>query len=112
MCFMRQSDRIEKYKSNPCPANSLHAYYNWKTGSEIDLLDIPSYARKQHLQLDAVALYINYLSQMIKSGLQLIFTTPEVAFVQNLGKIFNKSTLGQFFLDESHIKKIVLYWYI
>jgi len=83
-CFMRQSSRIEKYKQNPSPQHALHAYYDWATGVEMGRLSIPSYESAQHLQLDAVALFLNYLSQMTKSGLEIIFSSAEVAFVQNL----------------------------
>ena len=37
-----------------------------------------------HLQIDATSLYLLTLAQMIASGLQVIFTLDEVAFVQNL----------------------------
>ena len=37
-----------------------------------------------HLQIDATSLYLLTLAQMIASGLQIIFTLDEVAFVQNL----------------------------
>lgn len=36
------------------------------------------------LQIDVVSLYLLYLVQMITSGLQIIYTQDEVAFVQNL----------------------------
>ena len=37
-----------------------------------------------HLQLDAVGLFLLVLSQMIASGLTIIYTMDEVAFIQNL----------------------------
>ena len=37
-----------------------------------------------HLQLDAVGLFLLILSQMIASGLTIIYTMDEVAFIQNL----------------------------
>ena len=36
------------------------------------------------LQIDVVSLYLIFLVQMISSGLQIIYTQDEVAFVQNL----------------------------
>ena len=36
------------------------------------------------LQIDATALYLLTLAQMTASGLQIIFTLDEVAFIQNL----------------------------
>ena len=35
-------------------------------------------------QIDCVALYLLFLVQMIQSGLQIIYTTDEVNFIQNL----------------------------
>ena len=35
-----------------------------------------------HLQIDAVSLYLLFLAQMTASGLLIIFTLDEVAFVQ------------------------------
>ena len=85
---MMQSERLERYKQNPCPSNSLHAFYDWTTGMEYRQSDseshVPSYAATQHLQLDAIALFLNYLGQMIASGLEIVFSTAEVSFVQNL----------------------------
>lgn len=37
-----------------------------------------------HLQIDCISLYLLLLAQMTASGLQIIFTLDEVAFVQNL----------------------------
>lgn len=37
-----------------------------------------------YLQIDVVSLYLIYLVQMTTSGLQIIYTKDEVAFVQNL----------------------------
>ena len=37
-----------------------------------------------HLQIDAISLFLLTLAQMTASGLQLVFSLDEVAFVQNL----------------------------
>ncbi len=37
-----------------------------------------------HLQIDAISIYLLILAQMTASGLQIIFSLDEVAFVQNL----------------------------
>ena len=37
-----------------------------------------------HFQLDTVSLFLLYLVQMITSGLEMIYSMDEVAFVQNL----------------------------
>lgn len=36
------------------------------------------------MQIDVVSLFLLYLVQMISSGLQIIYTQDEVAFIQNL----------------------------
>lgn len=46
--------------------------------------EIYSDEQYNHLQIDAVSIYIIFLVQMITSGLQIIYTQDEVAFVQNL----------------------------
>lgn len=37
-----------------------------------------------HLQIDVISIYLIFLVQMITSGLQIIYTQDEVAFIQNL----------------------------
>ncbi|XP_034936041.1 probable phosphorylase b kinase regulatory subunit beta isoform X2 [Chelonus insularis] len=78
-CWIRQSNRIEKFKLNQCNRHSLHCKFNLNTGNEI--FDDENYF---HLQIDVVSLYLIFLVQMISSGLQIIYTQDEVAFVQNL----------------------------
>lgn len=63
---------------------ALHAYFDWTTGEIIEKLEWASYHYTQHHQLDAVALFLHYLAQFVTSGLEIIFSTTEVAFVQNL----------------------------
>ena len=57
----------------------MHAKYSSATGQ-------PLVGDKEwgHLQIDATALFLLTLAQMTASGLQIIFTLDEVAFVQNL----------------------------
>ncbi|XP_046550516.1 LOW QUALITY PROTEIN: phosphorylase b kinase regulatory subunit beta-like [Haliotis rubra] len=78
-CWIRQADKVEKFKSNQNPVFALHSMFDIITGD-------PIYADDdyEHLQIDAVALYLIFLIQMISSGCQLIFTTDEVNFVQNM----------------------------
>ncbi|XP_046843566.1 phosphorylase b kinase regulatory subunit beta-like isoform X2 [Xenia sp. Carnegie-2017] len=78
-CYMRQAEKVEKFKHNQQPHNSLHSMFNIYTGSTLPLRkDWP------HLQIDAVALYLLLLAQMIASGLTIIYTLDEVSFIQNL----------------------------
>ncbi|XP_044021061.1 probable phosphorylase b kinase regulatory subunit beta isoform X2 [Aphidius gifuensis] len=78
-CWIKQSDRIELFKLNQCNRYALHCKFNLDTGDEIYKDD-----DFFHLQIDVVSLYLLFLVQMISSGLQIIYTQDEVAFVQNL----------------------------
>ncbi|KAK6186118.1 hypothetical protein SNE40_008216 [Patella caerulea] len=78
-CWIRQSEKVEKFKRHQLPQFALHSTFDMITGD-------PVYTDEEygHLQIDCVALYLIFLNQMITSGLQIIFTTDEVNFVQNL----------------------------
>ncbi|XP_069757775.1 phosphorylase b kinase regulatory subunit beta isoform X6 [Narcine bancroftii] len=78
-CYMRQADKVESFKQNPSPSNCLHSVFNIFTGDEV--LPYDAYG---HLQIDAVSLFLLYLVEMISSGLQIIYNTDEVSFIQNL----------------------------
>ncbi|XP_058237528.1 phosphorylase b kinase regulatory subunit beta isoform X3 [Hemibagrus wyckioides] len=78
-CYMRQADKVEKFKQDPSPYTCLHSVFNVRTGDEIY-----SYKQYSHLQIDAVSLFLLYLVEMICSGLQIIYNTDEVSFIQNL----------------------------
>ncbi|KAI1890186.1 hypothetical protein AGOR_G00171090 [Albula goreensis] len=78
-CYMRQSDKVEQFKQDPSPIKCLHSVFNVHTGDEVI-----SYNDYCHLQIDAVSLFLLYLVEMICSGLQIIYNTDEVSFIQNL----------------------------
>ncbi|XP_036440372.1 phosphorylase b kinase regulatory subunit beta isoform X1 [Colossoma macropomum] len=78
-CYMRQSDKVERFKQDPNPYTCLHSVFNVHTGDEVYLYD-----QYSHLQIDAVSLFLLYLVEMICSGLQIIYNTDEVSFIQNL----------------------------
>ncbi|XP_039650523.1 phosphorylase b kinase regulatory subunit beta isoform X3 [Perca fluviatilis] len=78
-CYMRQADKVEQFKQDPSPSKCLHSVFNVDTGDEVH-----SYADYHHLQIDAVSLFLLYLVEMICSGLQIIYNTDEVSFIQNL----------------------------
>ncbi|XP_058821728.1 probable phosphorylase b kinase regulatory subunit beta isoform X3 [Topomyia yanbarensis] len=78
-CWIKQAHRVEKFKSRQCAVNALHCKFHLDTGEEIY-----SDERYNHLQIDVVSIYLIFLVQMISSGLQIIYTQDEVAFVQNL----------------------------
>uniref|UniRef100_A0A9L0RCD8 Phosphorylase b kinase regulatory subunit n=1 Tax=Equus caballus TaxID=9796 RepID=A0A9L0RCD8_HORSE len=78
-CMMRQVDKVEKFKHTQSTKDSLHAKYNTATCSTVVGDD-----QWGHLQVDATSLFLLFLAQMTASGLRIIFTLDEVAFVQNL----------------------------
>ncbi|XP_053605602.1 probable phosphorylase b kinase regulatory subunit beta isoform X3 [Plodia interpunctella] len=78
-CWVKQSARVEAFKTRQSAAHSLHVKFHLTTGEPV--LSDDQY---HHLQIDVVSLYLLFLVQMITSGLQIIYTQDEVAFVQNL----------------------------
>ncbi|XP_022107548.1 phosphorylase b kinase regulatory subunit beta-like [Acanthaster planci] len=76
-CYLRQAEKLEKFKYTKGEDNALHCRYDMVRGNMLP----DSY---HHLQIDLVSLYLLYLVQMISSGLQIIWTLDEVSFVQNL----------------------------
>ncbi|XP_031763872.2 probable phosphorylase b kinase regulatory subunit beta isoform X2 [Galleria mellonella] len=78
-CWVKQSARVEAFKTRQSAAHALHVKFHLTTGEPV-LTD----EQYHHLQIDVVSLYLIFLVQMITSGLQIIYTQDEVAFVQNL----------------------------
>ncbi|XP_068628215.1 probable phosphorylase b kinase regulatory subunit alpha [Battus philenor] len=79
MAMMQQKDKVEKFKSTQHPMDSLHAKYSSITGRVVVKDN-----EWGHLQIDAISLYLLILAQMTASGLQIVFSLDEVAFIQNL----------------------------
>lgn len=79
MSMIRQKDKVERFKQTQSPLDSLHAKYSAST-----MLSVVGDCDYGHLQIDCISLYLLLLAQMTASGLQIIFTLDEVAFVQNL----------------------------
>jgi phosphorylase kinase alpha/beta subunit len=77
--MMKQAPKVEKFKATQAPLDALHAKYNTQTGDPVVGDD-----EWGHLQLDATSLFLLMLAQMTSSGLPIIYTLDEVAFVQNL----------------------------
>ncbi|NXB57452.1 KPBB kinase, partial [Struthidea cinerea] len=78
-CYMRQADKVQKFKQDPKPSACLHSVFSAQTGDEVF-----SHKEYGHLQINAVSLFLLYLVEMISSGLQIIYNTDEVSFIQNL----------------------------
>ncbi|XP_054697021.1 phosphorylase b kinase regulatory subunit beta isoform X7 [Grus americana] len=78
-CYMRQADKVQQFKQDPKPSECLHSVFSAHTGDEV--LSHKAYG---HLQINAVSLFLLYLVEMISSGLQIIYNTDEVSFIQNL----------------------------
>lgn len=79
MCMMHQKEKVERFKVTQNPLDSLHAKYCARTGQTV--VGDHDWG---HLQIDAISLYLLILAQMTASGLQIIFSLDEVAFIQNL----------------------------
>jgi len=79
MAMMRQADRVERFKHNLAPVDALHAKYDTATGEAV--VGDEDWG---HLQLDATSLFVLMLVQMTLSGLVIVQSRDEVAFVQNL----------------------------
>lgn len=75
-CWMKQADLLENFKNNQNPEFALHSRFTVMDG---DPVDEPWYP---HLQIDVVSLYLLFLTQMIESGLKIIFTM--VVFIRRL----------------------------
>ncbi|XP_077199237.1 phosphorylase b kinase regulatory subunit alpha, liver isoform isoform X4 [Paroedura picta] len=78
-CMMRQVDKVEKFKHTQSTKDCLHAKYNTATCGTV-----VGDNEWGHLQVDATSLYLLFLAQMTASGLRIVFTLDEVAFIQNL----------------------------
>ncbi|XP_065220249.1 probable phosphorylase b kinase regulatory subunit alpha isoform X3 [Planococcus citri] len=79
MSMMHQKEKVEKFKVTQNPLDALHAKYSALTGQAV--VGDHDWG---HLQIDAISLYLLILAQMTASGLQIIFSLDEVAFIQNL----------------------------
>ncbi|HYC01940.1 MAG TPA: glycoside hydrolase family 15 protein [Azospirillaceae bacterium] len=77
--MMKQAAKVERFKQTQAPLDSLHAIYSAATGEAVAPDD-----GWGHLQVDATSLFLLFLAQMTRSGLPVLFTMDEVAFVQNL----------------------------
>ncbi|XP_026712394.1 phosphorylase b kinase regulatory subunit beta isoform X3 [Athene cunicularia] len=78
-CYMRQADKVQRFKQDPKPSECLHSVFSANTGDEVF-----SHKEYGHLQINALSLFLLYLVEMISSGLQIIYNTDEVSFIQNL----------------------------
>ncbi|KAI5742782.1 hypothetical protein M8J77_011338 [Diaphorina citri] len=78
-CWIKQANRLEQFKKTQCNKFALHCKFHLIRGCEVF-----SDEEYSHLQIDVVSLYLLFLVQMITSGLQIIYTQDEVAFIQNL----------------------------
>ncbi|CAH8460630.1 unnamed protein product [Schistosoma rodhaini] len=78
MGWMQQSARLEYFKRVQNLDTCLHSRLDYETGEPIHD------DHYKNLQMDCIGLYVIQLVQMIHSGLQIVYTKDEVAFVQNL----------------------------
>uniref|UniRef100_A0A1B6FN58 Phosphorylase b kinase regulatory subunit n=1 Tax=Cuerna arida TaxID=1464854 RepID=A0A1B6FN58_9HEMI len=78
-CWIKQAPHIEQFKKNQSSKYALHCKFHLVTGDAVF-----SDEEYNHLQIDVVSLYLLFLVEMITSGMQIIYTQDEVAFIQNL----------------------------
>ena len=77
--MMRQSGKVERFKSSLDPLDALHAKYDSCSGEPV----VPDDGWG-HLQLDATSLFLLQLAQLSAAGLAVIHNGHEACFVQNL----------------------------
>jgi phosphorylase kinase alpha/beta subunit len=77
--MMRQAHKVERFKRSQDPLDALHAKYDTARGEPVVGDD-----QWGHLQIDATAIFVLQLAQMSASGLAIVETVEELAFVQNL----------------------------
>ena len=77
--MMRQAHKVERFKYTQNPLDALHAKYDTRRG-EVVVGD----SEWGHLQIDATAIFLLMLAQMSASGLAIVQSVDELAFVQNL----------------------------
>ncbi|MDN4504008.1 glycoside hydrolase family 15 protein [Alteromonadaceae bacterium BrNp21-10] len=77
--MMNQSAKVEAFKKTRNPLDSLHAKYDTASGNNVVADD-----EWGHLQIDATSVFLLMMTQMIASGLRIIWTNEEVCFIQNL----------------------------
>uniref|UniRef100_A0A8C7N3Y6 Phosphorylase b kinase regulatory subunit n=1 Tax=Oncorhynchus kisutch TaxID=8019 RepID=A0A8C7N3Y6_ONCKI len=76
---LEQVTACQCFKHTQSPKDCLHAKYHTPTCATVVGDD-----QWGHLQVDATSLYLLVLAQMTASGLRIISTLHEVAFIQNL----------------------------
>jgi phosphorylase kinase alpha/beta subunit len=77
--MMKQAAKVERFKHTQDPLDALHAKYATTTGEPV-----VGDAEWGHLQVDATAIFVLQLAQMSASGLAIVQSADEAAFVQNL----------------------------
>lgn len=77
--MLRQAHKVERFKHTQDPLDALHAKYDTARGEPV-----VGDADWGHLQVDATAIFVLMLAQMSASGLKLVQSADEQAFVQNL----------------------------
>jgi phosphorylase kinase alpha/beta subunit len=77
--MMKQAHKVECFKDTQDPLDALHAKFDTARGEPV-----VGDAEWGHLQIDATAIFVLQLAQMSASGLRIVQTADEQAFVQNL----------------------------
>ncbi|XP_065573924.1 probable phosphorylase b kinase regulatory subunit beta isoform X2 [Artemia franciscana] len=83
-CWFRETSKVENFKSSQRVEYALHTYFDLATGAELSSEEFTFKEGKNNLQIDVISLFLVFLVQMITSGLQIIYTSDEIFFIQNL----------------------------
>ncbi len=84
--MMKQANKVERFKHTQDPLDALHAKVDTASGEPV-----VGDSEWGHLQIDATAIFVLQLAQMSASGLHIVETPDEVAFVQNLAYYLAKA---------------------
>ncbi len=77
--MMGQAAKVERFKADQDLLDALHAKYDTATGQPVVADNAWG-----HLQLDATSLFLLQLAQLTRSGLVVVVSQAQVAFLQNL----------------------------
>uniref|UniRef100_A0A671KV94 Phosphorylase b kinase regulatory subunit n=1 Tax=Sinocyclocheilus anshuiensis TaxID=1608454 RepID=A0A671KV94_9TELE len=78
-CYMRQSDKVEKFKQDPSPSTCLHSIFNVQTGDEVY-----SYEEYSHLQVSFI--------QNLVFCVERAYRVPDFGMWERRSKYNNGST--------------------
>ena len=85
--LMFQSSKVQKFKDNQDIENCLKTVFDIKTGKideNIDETGEQACPENNMLLIDDIALFVLFLCQMTTGGLEIVSSTHDIDFIQNL----------------------------